>query len=136
MNLKDYLDGLRGKRVAVLGMGISNEPLVKLLAAEGLEVTVRDKRELPPMDGVKTITGPDYLRDLTEDVVFRTPGIRPDQIPLKPGAVLTSEMEVLAAPGTQGSWQLGQQEIQCSRRLWQPVLANTLQYSCLESPAP
>ena len=93
MYLKEYLDGLRGKRVAVLGMGISNEPLVKLLAAEGLEVTVRDKRELPPMDGVKTITGPDYLRDLTEDVVFRTPGLRPDQIPLKPGAVLTSEME-------------------------------------------
>ena len=32
----------------------------------------------------------------------------------------------LAAPGTQGSWGLGQQEIQCSRRAWQPVLANTL----------
>ena len=28
---------------------------------------------------------------------------------------------VLAAPGTQGSWLLGQQEIQCSRRVWQPV---------------
>ena len=41
---------------------------------------------------------------------------------------------VLAAPGTQGSWQLGQQEIQCSRRVWQPVLANMLQYSCLENP--
>ena len=41
---------------------------------------------------------------------------------------------VLIAPGTQGSWQLGQQEIQCSRRVWQPVLANTLQYSCLEKP--
>ena len=40
----------------------------------------------------------------------------------------------LAAPGSQGSWQLGQQEPQCSRRLWQPVLANTLQYSCLEKP--
>lgn len=93
MNLREYLDGLRGKRVAVLGMGISNEPLVKLLAAHGLDVTVRDKRELPPMDGVKTITGPDYLRDLTEDVVFRTPGLRPDLIPLKPGAELTSEME-------------------------------------------
>ena len=25
---------------------------------------------------------------------------------------------VLAAPGTQGGWQLGQQEIQCSRRVW------------------
>ena len=42
---------------------------------------------------------------------------------------------VLAAPGTQGSWQLGQQEIECSRRVWQPVLANTLQYSCLENPS-
>ena len=41
---------------------------------------------------------------------------------------------VLAARGTQGSWQLGQQEIQCSRRVWEPVLANTLQYSCLENP--
>jgi len=40
----------------------------------------------------------------------------------------------LAAPGTQGSWWLGQQEIQCSRRLWQPVLANKLWYSCLENP--
>ena len=41
---------------------------------------------------------------------------------------------VLAAPGTQGVWWLGRQEIQCSRREWQPVLANTLQYSCLEDP--
>ena len=43
---------------------------------------------------------------------------------------------VLAAPGTQGGWQLGQQEIQCCRRVWQPVLANRLQYSCLENPPP
>ena len=41
---------------------------------------------------------------------------------------------VLAAPGTQGGWWLGQQEIQRSRRVWQPVLANILQYSCLENP--
>ena len=93
MSLREYLNGLRGKRVAVIGMGISNEPLVRLLAAHGLDVTVRDKRELPPIDGVDTITGPDYLRDLTEDVVFRTPGLRPDQIQIRPGAELTSEME-------------------------------------------
>ena len=43
---------------------------------------------------------------------------------------------VLAAPGIQGSWRLGQQEIQCSGRVWQPVLANTVQYSCLESSPP
>ena len=41
---------------------------------------------------------------------------------------------VLAAPGTQGSWRLGQQKIQCSRRVWQPVLVNNLLYSCLEKP--
>ena len=35
---------------------------------------------------------------------------------------------VLGAPGIQGSWWLGQQEVQCSRRVGQPVLANTLQY--------
>ena len=43
---------------------------------------------------------------------------------------------VLAAPGTQESWQLGQQEIKCSRRVWQQVLANTLQHSYLEIPSP
>ena len=43
---------------------------------------------------------------------------------------------VLAVPGTQGSLQLGKQEIECSKRIWKPVLANTLQYSCLENPPP
>ena len=43
---------------------------------------------------------------------------------------------VLAAPGSQGCWRLGQQEIQCSRRAWQPVLASTLQCSCLENLPP
>ena len=41
---------------------------------------------------------------------------------------------VLAAPGTQEHWKLGKQEIQCSRRLWQPVSVNMLQYFCLENP--
>ena len=41
---------------------------------------------------------------------------------------------VLAAPGTQGSWRLGKKGIKCSRRVWQPVLANTLRYSSLENP--
>ena len=42
---------------------------------------------------------------------------------------------VLAAPGAQGSWRLGQQEIYHSRGVWQPVLANVLQHSCLQSLA-
>ena len=38
---------------------------------------------------------------------------------------------VLAAPGPQGARAAGNM---CSRRGWQPVLANTCQYSCLENP--
>lgn len=42
--------------------------------------------------------------------------------------------EVLAAPGTQGSWWLEQQEILCSRRVWQPVFANTLPIFAWRTP--
>ena len=52
------------------------------------------------------------------------------------GGVAAWVAGALAAPGTQGSWQLGQQEIQCYRRVWQPVLANMLQYSCPETHPP
>ena len=41
---------------------------------------------------------------------------------------------VLVAPGPQGSDKLGKQETYCSTRVWQPVLGNTLQYSCLKNP--
>ena len=50
------------------------------------------------------------------------------------GGVAAWVAGLLAAPGTQGTWWLGLQEMQCSRRVWQPVLANKLQYSCLENP--
>ncbi len=97
MTLSEYLNALKGKRIAVLGYGISNRPLVKLLAQAGLEVTVRDKGTLPEIPGVRCVSGESYLSNLTEDVVFRTPGLRPDRIPLKEGAVLTSEMEAFFA---------------------------------------
>ncbi len=97
MTLSEYLTSLKDKRIAVLGYGISNRPLVKLLSEAGLDVTVRDKGALPEIPGVKRISGEGYLDALTEDVVFRTPGLRPDRIPLKPGAELTSEMEAFFA---------------------------------------
>ena len=43
---------------------------------------------------------------------------------------------VLASPGTPGGWWLGQQGIQCSGRVWQQVMSNTLQYSCLDNISP
>lgn len=106
MTFSKYLASLKGKRVDVLGVGVSNRPLVRLLADAGARVTVRDRKTpekladcLPELAalGVHTVLGDRYLDNLDGDVIFRSPGMRPD-LPaiaeaVKRGAVLTSEME-------------------------------------------
>ena len=106
--LKGYMDSLKGKRVAVIGLGVSNTPLVEKLLDAGVSVLACDKRGREDFDGLieslerrglKTALGPDYLDHLDgTDVIFRTPGLRPDvpQISraVEEGAQLTSEMEV------------------------------------------
>jgi len=106
MTLSEYLTQLNGKRITVLGMGVSNRPLIRLLLDAGCDVTVRDKapREKLGDDadafeaaGCRFVLGDGYLDDIDADVIFRSPGIRPDLPPiaaaLAKGAVLTSEME-------------------------------------------
>lgn len=105
MTLDEYIGSLRGKSVAVVGYGISNAPLTELLLKGGVDVTVRDKRsrgQLPEAEelkarGARLRLGPDYLEGLTEEVIFRTPGLHPFTPQLKAaverGSVLTSEME-------------------------------------------
>ena len=44
MNLKDYLASLQGKTVAVIGIGVSNTPLIRLLREGGIAVTACDKK--------------------------------------------------------------------------------------------
>ncbi len=107
LTLKDYINGLRGKRVAVVGVGVSNTPLLRLLLAAGISVTACDQRtrqefgaladELEAL-GAALSLGEDYLEGLDQDVIFRAPGIRPDipafQAACARGSILTSEMEV------------------------------------------
>ena len=106
--LEAYLEQLRGKRILVLGLGVSNRPLVRLLLQHGLEVTGCDKAAVPDEElqalerlGARLHLGPDYLEGLEADVVFRTPGMRPDLPEIAAlvarGAVLTSEMEAFFA---------------------------------------
>ena len=87
MNIKRYMDTLRGKRVAVIGVGVSNTPLIRLLLDNGIDVTACDKNERdkfgPLADeleamGARLRLGPKYLEDLDQDVIFKTPGLRPD----------------------------------------------------------
>ena len=44
MTLDGYIESLRGKRVAVVGVGVSNRPLIELLLGAHLNVSVRDMR--------------------------------------------------------------------------------------------
>lgn len=102
-----WLDTLLGKRILVLGLGISNLPLVHMLLSHGCDVTGCDSTPYEALgkevialekEGCKLKTGPDYLQDLSADIVFRTPGMHPDRPELKAlrdsGAEMTSEMEV------------------------------------------
>ena len=110
MRFEEYLSSLHSKTVAVIGIGVSNRPLIELLLSRGVAVTACDKKDraaLGPLaeelegKGCRLRLGPDYLKDLTEDVIFRTPGMRPDLPELtaavERGSVLTSEMEVFFA---------------------------------------
>ena len=97
---------IAGKSVALLGMGISNRAAVDFLLSCGAKLTARDKNPAPDAEiteflhsrGVKMIYGDGYLSDITEDIVFKSPGIRYDIPELlaaaESGCVITSEMEV------------------------------------------
>ena len=107
MNLLEWMQYIRGKRCAVVGIGISNRPLIGFLLMRGAIVCARDKKTRQEIgeyadeiekQGATLRLGDDYLEDLNEEIIFRSPGMRPD-IPafakaVANGAVLTSEMEL------------------------------------------
>ena len=105
MTLNEYITSISEKRIAVVGIGVSNLPLIRLLARSGCNVTACDKRgkdelgelysELTGL-GVALKLGEDYLSDLDFDLIFRTPGLHPMFLAgaQERGALVTSEMEV------------------------------------------
>lgn len=107
MTAERFYHAMQGKTVAFCGLGGSNLPLAKIFAQHGLQVTGRDRRTEDRLGdtaaqlrklGVKLVLGEGYLEDLSEDVIFRTPGM-PFFLPQLEkararGAAVTSEMEV------------------------------------------
>lgn len=106
--VSEYLEALRGRSIAVIGMGVSNTPLIRMLLRAELKVTVCDKSprerveeqasELESLGAVLRL-GPDYLAKIHRaDVIFRTPGLSPNTPELckavQGGSILTSEMEL------------------------------------------
>ncbi len=124
MELQAYFERLKGKRVLVLGLGVSNRPLVRLLLKYGIDVTGCDRTVRESLDdevlelerlGCKLHLGEGYLEELSGDVAFRTPGLHPDRPELlalrSRGCRMTSEMEaffevcpcpILAVTGSDG----------------------------------
>ena len=105
--LDQYFAAIADKKIAVLGLGVSNRPLVRMLLGAGCDVTGCDRTDREKLEeevlelermGCKLRLGEGYLEDLMADLVFRTPGMHPDNPALaalrEKGAKVTSEMEV------------------------------------------
>ncbi len=117
MNLAELKNEVNGKKVSVIGIGVSNIPLIKMLASLGAVVTAHDTRSKEALGetynelsrlGVKFGLGADYLKAIPVDTdyIFKTPGIRFD-VPeiaerVNSGTRLSSEMnlffELCSAP--------------------------------------
>lgn len=107
MDAKGFFHGIEGKRVAFCGIGRSHMPLMRIFMEHGAIVAARDRRSFQELGengrilkelGVELVLGRDYLSNLTEDVIFRTPGM-PFHLPELEaargrGQTVTSEMEV------------------------------------------
>ncbi len=102
-----YFNSIQKKKIAVLGLGVSNRPLVKLLLEFGCSVVGCDKTPREKLDaevlalekqGCVLRLGENYLKGVEADLVFRTPGMHPENPDLvalrEAGAEVTSEMEV------------------------------------------
>ena len=104
----EFFEWVRGKRIAVCGIGRNNTPVVRQLLAHGALVTACDRRtedqlgdvgkELAAL-GATFSLGESYLDHLAGmDMILRTPGMKPYLPPFmaarEAGIPVTSEMEL------------------------------------------
>ena len=105
-----YFTSIKDKKIAVLGLGVSNRPLVRLLLSFGCEVTGCDRTPREKVDaevleleemGCRLSLGDGYLENVEAELLFRTPGMHPGHPAIAAladkGAKVTSEMEVFFA---------------------------------------
>ena len=107
--LIEFNNYLKGRSIALIGLGVSNIPLIDYLHNVGAIVTVFDKKEVSYIDrkviekiinyGIEYYFGEDYLDELDEfDMIFRSPSCLPNNPDLvreaKRGAIIMTEVEM------------------------------------------
>lgn len=108
--VSSFFSQLRGKRVAICGLGRNNIPVVRQFLKYGAVVTGYDRKDRRALGaaadelesaGVSLCLGEGYLDALLErgaDLIIRTPGFNPNQPQLeqarRKGIPVTSEMEL------------------------------------------
>lgn len=105
--IKRFFESVKGKKVVFCGIGGSHLPLIPLFLKYGAAVEARDRRSYGALgetaksleeQGVKLNLGEEYLKDLSGDIIFRTPGMKYYTPELtcarKNGSAVTSEMEL------------------------------------------
>ena len=106
--LDEFKKNIKGKKIAVLGLGVSNIPAIKYLYSLGAIIYAHDENEnlsnealeLKKLDGIYFCIGKEALKNLNDmDYILRSPGIKPFkkeiEEALKSGVTLTSEIELL-----------------------------------------
>ena len=107
MDCKQFFEQIKGKKIAMCGIGVSNTPLILNFLEKGAKVYACDRRSREMIGeiadkleaaGAELCLGEGYLNDLEVDIIFRTPGMSfnlPElEAARKKGIAVTSEMEV------------------------------------------
>ncbi len=102
-----FINDVSGKTVGVVGIGVSNTPIITMLTELGVRVFAFDKRPEDQLGdtgaalkkmGVQLFCGPDYMDHLAGDWIIKTPGMRFDHPALESarakGSIITSEIEL------------------------------------------
>lgn len=107
MDCAKFFEKIKGKKIAMCGIGVSNTPLIMSFLNKGAKVYACDRRSRELLGdiadklesaGAELRLGDGYLDNLEVDIIFRTPGMNFNLPELesarKKGIAVTSEMEV------------------------------------------
>ena len=115
--LEEFNNYIENKRVAIIGLGVSNIPLIDYLHKLGSKIMLFNNKPIDTLESdildkiyeykIEYSFGENYLSKLNGfDIIFRSPSCRPDlpeiQREVEQGAILTSEIELVLklCPGT------------------------------------